>query len=111
MSTLCDLLAAEVHVGPAACDKTLGGTRKQVAELAKLGGILGNDHMVDPVFVLDLCLRDEGDPGIVLKERFPSVEPVRLEGIAGSKYLDTLGDTATDQLLRLHEPGNGNRVR
>ena len=67
--------------------------------------------MVNAFTVLDLTLRDNDDAGIVLKERLPPVLPVRLEGITRAQYLYSLCDAPPDQLLRLHEPRDGNRVR
>ncbi len=111
MGCICDLPAAQVNMRPAAGQKALAGSRKEVAELGELDKIFGEDHVVNTVFVLDLALRDDHDAGVVLKERFPPVLPVRLEGIARTEYTDPLGHAPFDQLFRLHEAGNRNRVR
>ena len=72
-------------MGPSGGHKTLAFPFQQVAELVELGKILCKDDVVDTVDVLDLALRDDDNAGIVLQERFPPVQPVRLEGIAGAE--------------------------
>jgi hypothetical protein len=105
------LLSAKVNMGPAAGDKTLGCTRKQVAELTELFRLCCEDDMVNPVFVLNFDLRNDDNTGIILKERLPPGKPVRLEGITCTKYLDTFSNAATNQLLGLHETGDSDRER
>jgi hypothetical protein len=98
-------------MGPAARDKTLAGTFEHIAELAELRKVFGKNHVVHPVPVLDLSLRDHNDTGIILQKRFPLFLPFRLECITGTYDLDTLGCAAFQQVLRLHKPGHCNRIR
>jgi hypothetical protein len=107
----CNLFSTEVDMGSSARFKALAFPVKQIAKLAELGKVFGKYHVMDTAFILNLDLRDDNYPGIILQEWLPSFLPVRLEGIPGAKNLNAFCHAPFQQLIRLHETGYGHRKR